>query len=146
MPSKLICVRSGHFLHHSFIPMIYLLFFIPEALSCCSSLSSSQVVRIVFLSCLSIQPECRALYSSSLILSSFASLLNRSAVWNRSYPLCHSFNSSGGSVLLISSSILILSRSCSIPSIYSRSVVQIISFFFLLYLVLNGVLWLSFLF
>ena len=45
------------------------------------------------------------------ILSSFASLLNRSTVWNLSYPLCHSFNSSGGSVLLISSSIL---SSCQI--------------------------------
>ena len=55
---------------------------------------------------LSIQPECRVLHSSSLILWSFTSLLNRSAVWNLSYPLCHSFNSSGGSVLLISSSIL----------------------------------------
>ena len=40
------------------------------------------------------------------ILSSFASLFNLSAVWNPSYPLCHSFNSSGGSVLLISLSIL----------------------------------------
>ena len=45
-------------------------------------------------------------HSSSFILSSFASLFNLSAVWNPSYPLCHSFNSSGGSVLLISSSIL----------------------------------------
>ena len=52
--SKLFCGRSWHFLLHSFIPMIYLLFFIPAALSCCSSLSSSQVVRIVFFSCLSI--------------------------------------------------------------------------------------------
>ena len=40
------------------------------------------------------------------ILSSFASLLNRSAVWNLSDPLWHSFNSSGGSVLLISSSVI----------------------------------------
>ena len=45
-------------------------------------------------------------HSSSFILSSFASLFNLSAVWNPSYPLCHSFNSSGGSVLLISSSII----------------------------------------
>ncbi len=45
-------------------------------------------------------------HSSSFILSSFAYLFNWSAVWNPSYPLCHSFNSSGGSVLLISSSIL----------------------------------------
>ena len=34
---------------------------------------------------------------------------------------------------------LILSRSCSIPSIYSRSAAQIISFLFLLYLVLTEV-------
>ena len=45
-------------------------------------------------------------HSSSLILSSFVSFLNRSAVWNLSYPLCHSFTSSGENVLLISSSIL----------------------------------------
>ena len=45
-------------------------------------------------------------HSSSLILSSFPSFLKRSAVGNLSYPLCHSFISSGGNVLLISSSIL----------------------------------------
>ena len=45
-------------------------------------------------------------HSSSLILSSFPSFLNWRAVWNPSYPLCHSFNSSGGSVLLILSSII----------------------------------------
>ena len=45
-------------------------------------------------------------HSSSFILSSFASLFNLRAVWNPSYPLCHSFNSSGRSVLLISSSII----------------------------------------
>ena len=61
--------------------------------------------------CLSFQPECHVLHSSSLILSSFAYRLNRSAVWNLSYPLCHSFNSSGGSVLLISSSII---QSCQL--------------------------------
>ena len=32
--SKLICGRSWHFLLHSVIPMIYLLFFLPEALWC----------------------------------------------------------------------------------------------------------------
>ena len=55
---------------------------------------------------LSVQPECRVFPSSSLILSSFISFLKRSAVGNLSYPLCHSFISSGGNVLLISSSIL----------------------------------------
>ena len=48
---------------------------------------------------LSILPECRALFSSSIILSSFTSLLNRSAVRDLSYPLPHSFNSFEGSVL-----------------------------------------------
>ena len=46
------------------------------------------------------------------------------------------------SSIIISSFIkypLILSRSCSIPSIYSRSATHIISFLFLLYLVLTGV-------
>ena len=32
-------------------------------------------------------------------LSSLATIFNRSAVWDLSYPLFHSFNSSGGSVL-----------------------------------------------
>ena len=40
--SKLICGRSWHFLLHSVIPMIYLLFFLPEALWCCSLHSSSR--------------------------------------------------------------------------------------------------------
>ena len=68
--------------------------------------SSSRFVRTVFFSCLSI--SIRSVVPSFQvlpILSSFASLLNRSAAWNRSYPLCHSFNSSGGSVLSFSSSI-----------------------------------------
>ena len=46
--SKLICGRSWHFLLHSVIPMIYLLFFLPEALWCCSFHSSSRIVRIMF--------------------------------------------------------------------------------------------------
>ena len=82
--------------------------FLSEALWCCSLHSSSRFVRTVFFSCLSISnrsvvPSFQVLS----ILSSFASLLNRSAVWNLSYTLCHSFNSSVGSVLLISSSILL---------------------------------------
>ena len=52
--SKLICGRSWHFLLHSVIPMVYLLFFLPEALWCCSFHSSSWIVRIVFFSFLSI--------------------------------------------------------------------------------------------
>ena len=54
-------------------------------------------------------------HSSFFILSSFASRLNRSAVCNVSYPLCHSFNSFGGSVLLISSSIL---SSCQVHVLF----------------------------
>ena len=54
MLSKLICGRSWHFLLHSVIPMIYLLFFLPKALWCCSLHSSSRIVRNVFFSCLSI--------------------------------------------------------------------------------------------
>ena len=78
-------------------------------------------------------------HSSSLILSSFASLLNRSAVWNLSYPLCNSFNSSRGSVLLFLQVSSHLVKFLLIPSICSRSAVQIISFLILRYLVLTGV-------
>src|SRR4051812_4130435 len=56
--------------------------------------------------CLSIQSECRVLHSSSIISSSLSPLLNQSAVWNHSYPLCHSYNCFRGNVLLISSSII----------------------------------------
>ena len=48
--SKIICGRSWHFLLHSFIPMIYLLFLLLEAWWCCSLHSSSRIVRIVFFS------------------------------------------------------------------------------------------------
>ena len=41
--SKLICGRSWHFLLQYVIPMIYLLFFLPEALWCCSLHSSSRI-------------------------------------------------------------------------------------------------------
>src|SRR4051812_16444041 len=71
-----------------------------------SSLIISNCQDHVLCFCLSIQPECRVLHSSSINLSSLSSLLNRSAVWNHSYPLCHSYNCFRGSVLLISSSII----------------------------------------
>ena len=58
------------------------------------------------------------------ILSSFASLFNRIAVWNLSYPLCHSFNSSGGSVLLIASSIL---SSCQVHVQFLPFIVGVLS-------------------
>ena len=52
MLPKLICGTSWHFLLHSFIPMIYLLFFLLEALWCCSFHSSSCFVKIMFFSLL----------------------------------------------------------------------------------------------
>ena len=52
MLSKLICGGSWHFLLHSFISMIYLLFFLLEALWCCSFHSSSCFVKIMFFSLL----------------------------------------------------------------------------------------------
>ena len=106
--SKLICGRSCHFLLHSlFQGSIFYYLFLPEAWWCCSLHSSSRFVRTVFFSCLSISNwSVMPSFQVHPILSSFASLLNRSAVWYLSDPLCHSFNSSGGSVLLISLSIL----------------------------------------
>jgi len=108
MLSKLIFGRSFHFLLHSlFQGSIFYYLFLPEALWCCSLHSSSRFVRTVFFSCLSISNRSVVPSFQVLpILSSFSYLLNRSAVWNLSDPLCHSFNSSGGSVLLISLSIL----------------------------------------
>ena len=41
--SKFFYGRSWHFLLHSFIPMIYLLFFLPGPLWCCSLHSSSRI-------------------------------------------------------------------------------------------------------
>ena len=105
MLSKLICGRSWHFILHYVIPMIYLLFFLPKALWCCSLHSSSRIEdHVLFVLIHSTGVLCS--HSSSFILSSFASLFNWRVVCNPSYPLGHSFNSSGGSVLLISSSIL----------------------------------------
>ena len=107
MLPKFNCGRSYHFLLRSLIPTIHFLFVRPGGivmllsstnhLVLSRSCNFSFLVRLVGVSCF---------HSSSLILSSFVSFLNRSAVWNISYPLCHSFISSGGNVLLISSSIL----------------------------------------
>ena len=79
MPSKFNCGRSCHFLFHSIIPMIYLLFFLPGALWCCSrwpiiSFSQDHVIfLLIHLTgvlcshsssfhlikfCISFQPEC----------------------------------------------------------------------------------------
>ena len=54
MPSKFNCGRSWHFLLHSFIPMVYLIFVLPEALWCSALHKSPRFVRIMFFSCLSI--------------------------------------------------------------------------------------------
>ena len=79
--SKLICGRSWHFLLHSVIPMIYLLFFLPEALWCWSFHSSSQLWG----SCsFRAYPSNRSVVSSLqilFILSSLTSLFNQSAAW-----------------------------------------------------------------
>ena len=52
--SKLIRGRSWHFLLHSVIPMIYLLFFLPEALWRCALHPSRRFVKFKLFSCLSI--------------------------------------------------------------------------------------------
>ena len=50
MLSKLICGPSWHFLLHSVIPIIYLLFFLPVALWCCYLHSSSPIEdRVLFM-------------------------------------------------------------------------------------------------
>ena len=82
MLSKFICDRSWHFLLHSFIPVIYLLFFLPEALWRCSFHSPSRFVRIVFFFLLIhlTGVSCFFFFKFFFILSSLASLFNRSAV------------------------------------------------------------------
>ena len=75
-------------------------------------------------------------HSSSFILSSFASIFNLSAVKNPSYPLCHSFNSSGGSVLLISSSII---PSSQVHVLFLPCSTGVMPEFFFSHLVLTGV-------
>ena len=134
--SKFFCGRSWHFLLHYVIPMIYLLFFLPEALWCCSRwpIISFCQDHVIFL--LIHLTEVLCSHSSSFILLSFASLFNLSAVWNPSYPLCHSFNSSGGSVLFISSSILSFSQ---VHVLFLPCSTGVLPEFFLSHLVLTGV-------
>ena len=104
---KLIGGRRCCFLLRSFDSIILSL---PEALWCSSPHSSFRIVRPCSFRAYPFNRGVVPAFQVLPILSSFASLLNRSAVCNVSYPLCHSFNSSGGNVLLISSSIL---SSCS---------------------------------
>ena len=84
----------------------FILIFLSEAWWWCSLHSSSRIVKFMFFLLLIHPTGMSCFHSSSLILSNFDSLRNRSAVWNLSYPLCRSFNNSEDSVLLISSSIL----------------------------------------
>ena len=100
--------------------------FIPESLWCCSLHSSSRFEdRALFVLIHLTGVLCSN--SSSFYLSSFASIFNLSAVWNPSYPLCHSFNTSGGSVLLDFIKYLpIFSSSCSSPSMFKRSASRIL--------------------
>ena len=121
--------------------------FVPEALWCCSLHSSSRIVKIMFFPCLShltgvpcplfkFFPFCQVLapfstgVSSEIVLTHCAIL---SIVPEAVYCWFHQVSSHLVKFLLT-------------PSICSRSVVQIISFFSLLYLVSTGVLCLSFLF
>ena len=113
-------------------------FICPEGIVMFSS-THHLILEIMFFSLLIHLTGVSCFHSSSLILSSFASFLNQSAVWNLSYPLCHF------SILLeavccwfhqVSSNLL---KFMLISSIFSRSAVQIISFLILLYLVLTGV-------
>ena len=91
------------------------------------SCNFSFLIRLAGVSCF---------HSSSLILSSFPSFLNWRAVWNPSYPLCHSFNSSGGIVLLFSSSII---PSSQVHVLFLPCSTGVLPEFFLSHLVLTGV-------
>ena len=80
--SKLICGRGCHFLLYSFLAndSTSILSFHRH---CDVALFTHHPIFVkdhVLSFCLSIQPECHVLHSSSLILSSFASRLNRSAI------------------------------------------------------------------
>ena len=89
MFSKLIFCRSWHFLSFLLFELSIFYSFVSEALWCWSSQPIISFVKDHVISfCLSIQPECHVLHSSSLILSSFASRLNRSAarIWSSLIP------------------------------------------------------------
>ena len=79
--SKLICGRSWHFLLHSVIPMIYLLFFLLEALWCCSfhSIISNCEDRFLFV-LIHLTGVLHHLFKFVFIVSGLISLFNRSAV------------------------------------------------------------------
>ena len=103
---------------------------------CCSCHSSSTIVRTMFFPLFIHLTGVSCFHLSSLILSSFPSFLNWRAVWNPSYPLCHSFNSSGGSVLLISSSNI---PSSQVHVLFLPCSTGVLPEFFPSHLVLTGV-------
>src|SRR4051812_35096508 len=87
--------------------MMYLIFLLPEALCCCSLHSSSRMVRIMFFAFA--YPFNQSVVSFIQVLSSYQvyPLFSTGVLFGIFLtPRCHSFNSSGGSVLLISSNIL----------------------------------------
>ena len=89
--SKLICGRSWHFLLHSVIPMTYLLFFFRRH---CDVALFTRHLELLGSCSFHVYPFNRSVVPFAqvlFILSSFVSLFNLSAVWNPSYPLCHSF-------------------------------------------------------
>ena len=101
--------------------------FVPEAFWCFSFHSSSCFGKIMFVSLLLHLTRVLCHLFKAFILSSFTSLSNLSSVWNPSYPLCHFFNTSGGSVLLISSSIFPSSQvHVLFPSMFNRSAARIL--------------------
>ena len=86
--SKLNCGRSWHFLLHSVIAMIYLLFFVLEALRCCSFHPSSHFVKdCVLFMIVHLTGVLCPFAQVPFALSSLASLLNRSASRICSYLL-----------------------------------------------------------
>ena len=105
MLSKLICGRSWHFLLHFVIPFHFFISSGGIVMLCSSPITLFCQGHVIFLLIHLTGVSC-PFFQVLFILSSFASLFYRIAVWNPSYPLCHSLNSSGGSVLLISSSII----------------------------------------
>ena len=97
---KLFCGRSWHFLLNSPMTIIYLLFFRSGGIV--MLLSSTHLLGLsgpCFHRAYPFNRSIVFLFSSSFILSSFSSLFNRSDVRDISYPLFHSFNCYGGSVL-----------------------------------------------
>ena len=110
MLSKFIGGRSWHFLLHSFIPRSYLLFFLPEALWCCS-------LRPIILFC---QDHVQFLPFIVGVLSKLYHSFPFSILFQ---PECYVYHSSSSRSLHPSA--FILPSSYSLPSISNRSVAVI---------------------